>query len=100
MQQTGLEPRALHMDVVGRLEDALEGARGEAPVEGVALLLVGLDLLVAANRQRALLGLDVEFRLGEAGHRYRDAVVVLTGPLDIVGRITGSAVTSGNVIEE
>src|SRR5262249_30823922 len=100
VQETVPQRRALHLDMVGKLEDALERARGDALVEGLALLLLGLRLLLAADRQLALPGLDVEVGLQEAGHRDRNAVVVLAGPLDIVGRVTRRAVTSGNVIEE
>src|SRR5262249_24990417 len=99
VQEAVLERRALYQDVVGELEHALERARGNTLIEGLALLLLGLRLLVAADRQRALLGLDVQLGLREAGHRYRDAVVVLAGPLDVVGRITRGAV-SGHLIEE
>src|SRR5262249_22607163 len=99
MQETVLERRALHQDVVGELEHALERARRNTLIKGLALLLLGLRLLVTADRQRALLGLDVELGLGETGHRYRDTVVVLAGPLDVVGRITRGAVT-GDLVEE
>ena len=60
---------ALDLDVVGELEHALERARRDALIEHLALLLVGLGLLVAADRQRVLLGHDRQLGLGEAGDR-------------------------------
>ena len=98
VQETVLERRALHLDVVGELEYALERARGDALVERRALGLVGLGLLVAADRQGVFLDLDVELALGKARDRNRDAIVVLAGPLDVVGRITGRAVAE--LVEE
>ena len=58
MQETVLQRRALHLDVVGELEAALEGACGDALIERLAALLVSLGLLVAADRQRVFLDLD------------------------------------------
>ncbi len=66
VQETVLERRALHLDVVGELEHALEGARGDALVERLALVLVGLGLLLAADRQRVFLDLDVELGLARS----------------------------------
>ena len=47
MQQAVLEVGALHLDVVGELEAPLEGARGDAAVQELALLVLGL--LLAAD---------------------------------------------------
>ena len=47
MQETVLERRALDLDEIGKLEDALEGARSDAVIQDVAGLLVRLALLLA-----------------------------------------------------
>ena len=91
MQQSVLQRSALHLDVVGKLEDALEGARRDALIEHLAALLVGLGLLLAFDRQRIFLGLDGKLVLAEARHRNRDAVGILAGALNVVGRIARSA---------
>ena len=39
MQESVLEARALHLDVVGELEAALEGARGDAAIKDIAAFL-------------------------------------------------------------
>ena len=57
MQQSILEARALDLDMIGKLEDALECARGDALVKYLAVLLF-LKLLVAFNRQRVFFRLD------------------------------------------
>ena len=44
MQQAVLEIGALDLDVVGELEAALEGTRGDAAMQERALLVVGLLL--------------------------------------------------------
>jgi hypothetical protein len=46
-------------------------------------------LLLAADRQPVLLRLDREISVGEAGDCERDPIGVLSGPLDVVGRIAG-----------
>src|ERR1051326_5438591 len=99
VKQAILEARALDLDVVGELEAALERPRGNALVEHFAGLL-GLRLLLAADRQGVFLGLDREIGLGEPGDRKRDAIGVLAGPLDVVGRIARRAVDAcGRTIE-
>src|SRR5262245_24909957 len=100
MQETVLERRPLDLDMVGELEHALERARGDALIKGLALLLLGPRLLVAADRQRVVLHLDLEVRLAKSGNGYRNAIVVLAGPLDVVGRITRGAVVASHLIEE
>jgi len=100
VQETVLHCRALDLDEVGKLEHPLERTRGDALVDGLALLLVGAGLLIAADRQRVLFRFDREVGFREAGHGYRDAVVVLAGALDIVGRITRRAVMAGGLIEK
>src|SRR5207247_7840794 len=71
----------------GELEATLEGPRGDALVEHFAGLLLVVGLLLAVDRQHILLRLDREISVGEAGDCNRDAIGVLVGPRDIVGRI-------------
>src|ERR1051326_4388350 len=99
VKQAVLEARALDLDVVGELEAALERPRGNALVEHFAGLL-GLRLLLAADRQGVFLGLDREVGLGEPGDRKRDAIGVLAGPLDVVGRIARRAVDARDLVEQ
>src|SRR5690349_6453285 len=93
VEQAVLERGILHLHEIGKLEYALEGARRDAAVEhfGICLaVLVGGFL--ALDRQRVFLRDDRKLALREAGDRNADAVGVLTGTLDVVGRITGAAV--------
>src|SRR5271166_4652440 len=61
VQKPVLERRTLDLDVVGKLEEALEGARRDALVEHLAALLLVLgflvDFLAAPDRQRIFLRL-------------------------------------------
>src|SRR5437667_1642145 len=91
VQESVLEGRALDLDVVGKLEHALEGAGGDALVEHVAAVLVGLRLFLAFDRQRVFLRLDRKLVLAEAGYRDGDAVRILAGALDVIGRVARSA---------
>src|ERR1700675_355298 len=90
VQETVLEARAFHQDEVGELEHALEGARRDALIEHLAALAFVPGVFLAADGQRVLFGYDGKLRLIEARDRDRYAVRILAGPLDIVGRITGS----------
>src|SRR3954453_8841183 len=100
MEQTVLQRRVLHLHEIGKLEHALEGARGDAAIEHFGILLAVLigDLL-ALDGQGVFLGDDGEFALRETGDRDADAIGVLAGALDIVGRIAGAAV-GGCLIEQ
>ena len=80
---------ALDLDVVGKLEHALESASGDALVEHLADVLF-LHLLLALDGQRVFLRLDRQLVLAEAGDGYGDAIVVLAGALDVVGRVARS----------
>src|SRR4051812_31867994 len=99
VQETVLQRRALYLDEIGKLEYALKSARRDALIEHLAGGLVVLGLLLTANRQGVFLRLDRQVSLGKARDGYRDTVVVLAGPLDIVGRVTGSG-AFGDLIEE
>src|SRR5262245_11111601 len=85
MEQAVLDAGALHLDVIGELETALEVARGDAAVQELALLLLGL--LGAGDGERLLLDVDAELVLAEAGHRHGNAVLVIAEPLDVVRRV-------------
>src|SRR5262249_7034875 len=87
------------LDVVGKLEAALESAGRDALIEHLALLLVSLVLLLAADRQRVLLGLDRQIGITKARDRDRNPVRVLAGALDVVGRITGRGIEAGSLVE-
>src|SRR5690606_24400039 len=85
VQKAVVEIGALHFDVVGKLEAALERAGRDAPMQEHTLLIVGL--LVAGYDQGLLFDLDLEFIFGEAGDRHGDAVLVVAETLDVVGRV-------------
>src|SRR6185369_2557927 len=87
MQEAVRELRAGDLDVVGKLEAALERAGRDALIEHLTLLLVALLLLLAADRERVFLGLDRQLVLRKARNRNRDAIGVIAGPLDVVGRV-------------
>ena len=74
-------------DVVGQSEAALEGTGGDAAVQ------VGLfgrfGRLAGGDMQRAFLHFNRQFLGGEAGNGDRDAVGILGGLFDVVGRIAG-----------
>ena len=75
--------------MVGKLEDALKSARGDALVEHLTVLFF-LDLLGALDRQRIFFRLDRKLVFAEAGNRDGYSVIVLTRALDIVGRVARS----------
>jgi len=80
-----LEARAPDHDVVGELEPALEAATGNAAMQIGGLFQLGL--LLAANRERVLLHLDVGVLLSETGDGYADTILILADALDVVGRV-------------
>ena len=100
MEQAVLERGVLHRDEIGELEGALEGARGDAAIQHLGLVLaVLIGGLLALDRQGVFLGDDRKLVLREAGNRNGDAVGVLAGALDVVGRIAGAAV-GGRLVEQ
>src|SRR6185503_6690083 len=68
-QQAVLQVGAAHLDVVGQRETALERAIGDAAVDEVRALLLGLVILSPGNDQHVLLGGDVDLVGLEAGDR-------------------------------
>src|ERR1700739_971345 len=88
MEQAMLERSVLHLHEIGKLEHALEGAGRDAAIQHLVFVLaVLIGGFLALDRQRVFLGDDRKLCLREAGYRNRDAVIVLAGPLDIVGGI-------------
>src|SRR5258708_9853177 len=98
MQHAVIEAGADHLDGVGELEAALEGAAGDAAVEVLrgVLLLLGL----AGDQQRVLLDLDVEIAGAEAGDGHAQAIGFIAGLLDVVGRIGRGAVGARGRIDQ
>ena len=70
VEQAVLERGVLHLHEIGKLEGALEGARGDAAVEHFGLVLAVLvGGFLALDRQRVFLRDDGKLVLGEAGDR-------------------------------
>src|SRR5713101_6138955 len=90
VQKSVLEGRTLDLDVIGKLEDALECTRSDALIEHLTVVLLVLRLFLAFDRQRVFLRFDRKLVLAKARHRHRDTIGVLAGALDIVGRIARS----------
>jgi hypothetical protein len=57
VQEPVLQARALDLDIVGELEATLEGSRGDALVEHLAGLFLGVGLLLAVSRIKRSYGL-------------------------------------------
>ena len=85
MQQAVLQVRAIDHDVVGEHEAALERAAGDAAIQHLTFLPSLLD--PAGHHQRVVLHDQVQFLRPEPGHRHGQAVGVLAGLLDVVGRV-------------
>ena len=96
VQQAVLEGRVLHLHMIGKLEDALEGARGDALIEHLAILLF-LGLLGALDRQRVFFRFDRQIVFAETGDRDRDAIVVLARAFDVVGRIARGRLKTSSI---
>jgi hypothetical protein len=96
VQQSVLEVGVLDLDMVGKLEDALKSARGDALVEHLTVLFF-LDLLGALDRQRIFFRLDRKLVFAEAGNRDGYSVIVLTRALDIVGRVARSRLKPSSI---
>ena len=86
MEQAVLKARGLDLDMLGKLEIALEGAAGDTLVQQRAGRLLGVFAL-AGDGEDAILHVDRQVLLGKAGDRQGDAIVILIAALDIVGRI-------------
>jgi hypothetical protein len=96
VQQPVLERSVLHDYEIGQLENPFEGARGDTAIEHLGVFLAVLvGGLLALDGQRVFLRDDRQLALREAGYRDGDAVGVIAGALDVVGRIAGAAVCGG-----
>ena len=91
MEQPVAKLGALHLDEVGQLEAALEGPRGDAAVKNLAAVLFGVLVLLALDRQHVAVRLDRDVLVGKARYGHRDAIGIVAGALDIVGRIALAA---------
>ncbi|CAH1663905.1 hypothetical protein CHELA20_52492 [Hyphomicrobiales bacterium] len=100
VKESVLKDRALDEDMVGELEAALEGASGNALIEDIWLLFTVRNLLLATDGEGVLLHLDAEVFIREARDSDRDAIVVLAGPLDVIGRIGRRAVDARRLVEQ
>jgi hypothetical protein len=88
--------------MIFEVELALERSGQNALVQ-VLMIGVGLGLLVglvSADRQLVLLGGDRDFVGGESRQRQRDAVAVLAGADDVVGRVVVLAVQALGIVDE
>src|SRR5581483_4877369 len=74
-------------DMLSELEAALEGAAGNALVQERGLGPVRDLITLAADGEHAVLHVNRQVLLGKAGNGQGDAIIVLIGPLDIVGRV-------------
>src|SRR5690606_36689164 len=91
MKETILEHGASNLHVVGQLEAPLEAARGNAAIEKLACILALLALF-APDRQYVTMCFNRDVFLGEARNRHRNAIGILAGALDIIGRIRLAAI--------
>ena len=87
VEQAVLDAGTGHLDMVGELEAALEGAGGNALIKHFGLVSRFAGGFIAANGERAFLHFDIEFLIGEARDRDRNPVGVVAGALDIVRRV-------------
>ncbi len=73
-QHAVLELRTCYLDVVGKLEPALERTPGDAVVQILSAFLAGL---LSADHQHVAFKGDVDLVLPETRQRHADAIVVL-----------------------
>src|SRR5580704_12866879 len=100
MQEAMFKRCAFYLDIIGELEPTLEGTSCDALMQDFALFLLGLFLFLAADQERGLLRLDRELGLGESGNGHANAIGVVAGSFDIVGRVTRGGVQTRDLIEQ
>src|SRR5690606_10346586 len=89
MEEAVLKVGTFHLDMIGKLEAALEAASRNTAMEiGHIFRLIA----AASDGQHVLLYLDLEVGLAKACHGDRDAIGILAGPLNVIGRIGGAGV--------
>src|SRR5579872_3285965 len=76
-QQSILQIRALHLDMVGKREAALERAVGDAAIDEIAVLALILLRLAAGDDEHVLLGGNVDLVGLESRNSKLDAIIVL-----------------------
>src|SRR5690606_15658519 len=67
VQQAVAELGAFHLDMVGELEAALEGAAGNAAIQDLALVGLAILTALALHGQHVLVYLDAEVLVAETG---------------------------------
>lgn len=85
VQQAIFKACTAHLHILRQLETALERASGDALVEIGFAVCLGLCGVVALHGQHAFAHFDGQVAFAETGDRQRDPVVVLVGPLDVIG---------------
>ena len=85
MQQAILQVCTINHNMVGEHEPALECPPGDAAIQHLTLLAVVGQL--TGDHQRIVLDDHVQFIRTESRNRHGQAVGVLAGLLDVVGRI-------------
>jgi hypothetical protein len=75
--------RPIHLHVIGQVELALELLGRDAAIDVLSGPLPGFT---RGNRQKVLVSRDGDVAGGETSYRKRDAVAVLAGSRDVVGR--------------
>src|SRR6476646_7598747 len=84
--------------MVGELKAALESAGRDAAVEKRGLLIQ--RFLLASDRKRILLHVDLDVLLAESGDRHSYAVFVLGKRLDVVEQVcVGLIIEAGNLVK-
>ena len=87
-----------HLDVVGELEAALERAGGDAAVQ--VLLRVPVGLLLAAHDQQVGLRREIQLVRPQARDGHGDAVLILACLLDVVRRPVVDRLHARGVLEQ
>src|SRR5690606_33469247 len=86
-KQTVLQGRTLDLNVIGKLEAALKGPGGDTAIKQLSAFLSVLFLALTLDGQHVAVGFNRKLVFREAGHRHGDAIRILTGLFDVVGRI-------------
>jgi hypothetical protein len=97
LKQAVCKGRALDLDMIGEAKSSLERPSGDALVDE---FLVGALWVPPGNGQEILLRADGDVVGRKAGKRERYAIALLTGPRDVVGRITFLALQQLTVVDE
>ena len=87
MEQAVLEPGALDLDMLGKLEAGARRRGRRCPDADRTACRSRLAFALAGDGEDAVLDLDGEVLFGKAGDGDGDAVMILVAALDIVGRI-------------